>query len=236
MKIGHFCHIWYTDIADEFAECFSKTPVPYELHITTAGGSIKQVQHAMSSRQIHTAIMHGVQNIGRDIYPLVCVLGPIMKSFDLICFTHSKKSTHAAGGLGDSWRRYLLRNLAGSSEIMTDIIRKFEANPRLGILYPDHFQASMSWGKNYNIARVLAVKMGLGPLSPDRTPDFCPGTMFWVRPRALQKLFNLKLTMADFAKAFINNRDGTICQAIERLITLVVTSSGYILEKYTPLP
>jgi O-antigen biosynthesis protein len=191
MKVGHFSHIWYTDVAPELAQAFSNTPVPYDLHITTGQYYIQQVQNAMSAKQIHIAQMHAVQNVGRDIFPFVCVLGPIMQQYDVVCFTHSKKSTHIRSDLGANWRGYLLRNLAGTPDVINTILRKFETNPTLGIVYPETFPAirgSVEWAKNYTIAKSLMMRMGVSELSTE-CPEYSAGTMFWVRPKALQKLW-----------------------------------------------
>jgi lipopolysaccharide biosynthesis protein len=238
LRVGIFAHIWYADLAPEFAEVFSHIPGPYDLHISTSFRYTKQIQDAMSAKQIHIATMHPTPNIGRDIFPFICILGPSMKEYDVACFVHSKKSLHVPPSFGIAWRQYLLRNLLGTPETISTILEKFSTDKELGILYPDPFPPiipHIGWAYDYTIANSLARKMGFF-VREDITPEYSPGTMFWYRPQALATLWDLGLKERDFVDATISKQDKTIAQAIERLLTYIVFSSNYTLERYTPFP
>jgi lipopolysaccharide biosynthesis protein len=56
--------------------------------------------------------------------------------------------------------------------------------------------------------------------------DFPTGTMFWARTAALKPLFALGLRWDDYPREPAAN-DGTILNAIERLLPFVAAHAGY---------
>ena len=76
-------------------------------------------------------------NRGRDVSALLIGGRGIVDRYDYICFAHDKKSTQTPPLLiGQSFAYKCFENILGSGEYVRNVIRTFEANPRLGLLVP----------------------------------------------------------------------------------------------------
>ena len=87
-------------------------------------------------REVH---IRAFANIGRDMAPFVVEFKDIYHNYDLVCWVHSKKTPYSTFSLGDEWRKYLLDNILGSTEMVDKIINDFETTPDLGLVFSDHF-------------------------------------------------------------------------------------------------
>ncbi|EKD69921.1 MAG: glycosyl transferase, group 1, partial [uncultured bacterium] len=94
----------------------------------------------------------------------------------------------------------------------------------LGIVYPDDPHL-MGWTENKPAADKLALRLDMNNL-PDGNFSFPIGNMFWVRPKAIQPLFDLKFTWDSYPVEPLPG-DGTLLHALERISPLVVEKLGY---------
>ena len=173
------------------------------------------------------------ENRGRDVRPFLELLeAGRLDRYRYVCKIHGKKSND--GGrisyLGALWRRRSLFDLLAGPGIAETIVRAFEADSGVGIIGPRAFRLPSetsppepSWGKKRPKVLELAAKMGVAP--DEFLLDFYGGTMFWVRPEALQPLRDLNL-----AGAFPEQQgllDGGLEHATERLFTTSAVVAGY---------
>mgnify|MGYP000507114898 FL=1 len=110
------------------------------------------------------------------------------------------------------------------------IFQLFDQTPHLGLVFPEYHSAladQISWGTNFDAAKVLADQMGVS-LDPEAVTPFPAGSMFWAKPSALEPLFALNLSFDDFP-AESAQIDGTPAHAIERLFGEVARASGHSL-------
>ena len=114
------------------------------------------------------------------------------------------------------------------------IVDMFERDPSLGIVGPAalrmpnaRYTADMAWGtdKNRELTMRLARRMGVHRGEPDL--DFFAGTMFWVRPRALEPIRRLNLQRSDFPDE-AGQLDGELQHAFERLFSVSAMRRGYL--------
>ena len=165
-------------------------------------------------------------NKGRDVAPFLMQLQGIAKSYDYICHVHSKRSKH--GSFGDKWRAYLFTNLLGSAPGIAEVIKAFDEDDKLGLIYPNtfwHVKAAIEWGSNRsytaNLLHMLGVEVTLGEV-----PVFPAGDMLWFRSKAVEQLFDHKLTWDDFPEE-LGQLDGTIMHAVERAWVYIAQKNGY---------
>ncbi len=242
MKVGLFIHAFYSDVLTDIV---GTVPVGRFDGVVVTSSLPKEQIVSVCMRKFDNVDFIKVPNVGRDIAPFVIFAQPKLKDYDLCLWLHTKKSLllqavwDSAPGLGSGWCEYLVKNLAGTGEIVDSIIKKFEENPKLGMLFPEPYAGlphKMSWGSNYSLSKELCRRMEMDLHSnPDGSPPpHSSGTMFWFRPESLRKLWNLKLKLDDFANVDINTLDGSIAHSLERIFGLIVDSSNYDVEVYTP--
>ena len=173
------------------------------------------------------------KNIGRDIYPFLTQMRSHFKYYKYICHLHTKKSIHKQL-LGSNWSQYLYNNLIGKIEIISDIIYDFEYNKKIGIIFPEPYYEIIrdvdgfdninfplhKTNKNLmnDILNIIFHKYVVG-----QKLIFPVGNMFWARTKAIYQIFKIKLK---YPKE-LNQTNGTIMHAIERLWVYLVKLNGY---------
>ncbi|WP_430391368.1 rhamnan synthesis F family protein [Dyella sp. 20L07] len=229
LSIGVMAHVYYPDLLDELAEKLSNIPLPYTLMVSVVDESARASAQARLTalpnlRQLHIRV---VPNRGRDIAPLLLSFRSEILALDLLCHVHTKKSLY--GGRDQvGWRHYLLESLLGSKERLAWIFGMFQANPTLGIVYPESYTSVPLWGhtwlSNAEWGQLLAQQLGI-EIDTREYLDFPAGSMFWARTQALRPLFELGLRLDAFPPEE-GQIDGTLQHAIERMLCFVVRQQG----------
>ena len=167
-----------------------------------------------------------VPNKGRDIGPFLTGFSDDLRRYEIVGHVHTKQTLHVKDRKTvDLWNTLLFENLLGGKHRMTDVIASaFSEDPELGLVFPDDPHV-IGWNENLSHAEALALQMGLSLPLPENI-NFPVGTMFWARSKALQPLFDLKLGWSDYPEEPLPI-DGSKLHAIERLLPLVVRSTGY---------
>ncbi|HEX7815144.1 rhamnan synthesis F family protein [Dyella sp.] len=229
MRIGIMIHMFYPDLAEEFSRSLSLVPRPFVLMISVVDDQAReQVQRQMQSlANMERLIIKVVANRGRDIAPMLLAFRDEILATDVFCHLHTKKSLYS-GQEQTHWRHYLVDSLFGDMQRLAWILGMFQANPDLGLVYPESFRGVPLWGHtwlgNADWGRQLAAQLGLA-IDTTQYLDFPAGSMFWARSQALRPLFELGLRLEAFP-AEQGQTDGTLQHAIERMLGLVVRQQG----------
>jgi glycosyltransferase involved in cell wall biosynthesis len=220
-------HLFYPALASGFLEKMAANTSRCDLLVTT-NDDVKaaELRKTMVAYDAGEVTIRVVPNRGRDIGPFLAALTEgILDRYDVVGHVHSKRSLFTGALLGETWREFLWQNLLGGLHPMMDIIlARFQADKKLGIVFPDDPHLP-DWDKNLTIAKDLAVRMGIAePLPPYF--NFPVGSMFWARTKALTPLVGLKLGWDDYPKEPVPI-DGTILHAIERLLPFATRHAGF---------
>ena len=197
-------------------------PVKFDLFITTTSLEkyiyiINYIKKYSKANYFEVLI---VENKGRDILPFLKQIKSKFRKYKYICHIHSKKSKHSKTvSLGVNWRKYLLNNLLGNTDIVSNILQTFENNEKLGFIFPEAYfgiikffflltNGTKSWMNflanqffpNYKIGKLL---------------NFPAGNMFWARIDAIFQIFTYDLSKY-FPKEN-NQTNDTIMHGIERI-------------------
>lgn len=225
--IAVVCPAFYADVAGEIAAALQAIPVPFDCYLSTdTAEKANQIRAAFAGWSRGAVDVRVMPNRGRDIAPKFVGFRDVYARHELVLFLHTKRSTHHSAG-GD-WRRYLFHHLIGSPEIVTANLAAFEASPRLGILFPQHWKGvstAIHWAYDFPLARGLARRLGVD-IAQDRLLDFPAGSMFWARSAALRPLLDLGLTWEDFPEEK-GQVDATPAHAVERLMLYAAEKAGY---------
>lgn len=229
LGIGVMAHVFYPDLLEELARELAHLPLPCTLMVSVVDESARVRAEEALSRLPQVKVLHvrTVPNRGRDIAPLLVTFRDDILALDLVCHVHTKKSLYG-GREQAGWRQYLFGSLLGSVERLSWIFGMFEANPALGMVYPESYADVPLWGhtwlSNVGWGRELAGRLGFD-IDTAGYLDFPAGSMFWARTQALRPLLELDLRTDSFPPEQ-GQVDGTLQHAVERMFCLVARHQG----------
>lgn len=230
LRVGVMAHVYYPDLVEEFAAALCLLPVPYALLVSVVDAEAEErVRRKFSTLpNVTTLLVKRVENRGRDIAPMLVTFHDEILALDLIGHVHTKKSLYT-GSEQEEWRRYLMRSLFGSPERLAWIFGMFQADAKLGMVYPESYAGIPLWAhtllSNADQCEALAHRMGIA-MDRQGYLDFPAGSMFWARVPALRPLYDLRLRLEEFP-AEQGQIDGTLQHAVERLLGIVSRQQGY---------
>ena len=226
-RVAAIIHIYYEEIAYEILAYANNFPRGTDLFLSTdtelKASRIASIFEAYKFGRVTIRI---VPNRGRDIAPKLVGYRDVYEKYEYVLHLHSKKSVHNSK-LG-SWRTYLYETLSGSPAHVWDILEVFDRAPRVGMIFPQHYEYIrrwIAWDGNYGECRRLAARLHY-ELFEGHPLDFPSGSMFWARSAALRPLLDLQLTLEDF-QIESGQEDNTMAHAIERLYAIVCELSGH---------
>lgn len=238
-SVAVHAHMYYVDLADEFAQYLRKMPCSFDLYASTANEQDREFVEKvfLTIPNVGCVDVRVVPNIGRDIAPFVVEFGKDMAKYDVISHIQTKKTLHNSEAY--DWSKYLLDALFGESGRIAFFLRELKAG-RYGIVYPQYFYklpyASNTWLANEEIAKSWASRFGVEDL-PKGYLDFPAGSMFWACTDALRPLLEAGLDWGDFPPEQ-GQTDGTLAHCIERMLGVVPMSRdfqlGVIRDTRTP--
>jgi Rhamnan synthesis protein F len=223
-------HFHYVELAADLVRRIAPRGARCDLLLSTDEARKAEVLRAATSGYGRGEVkIRIVPNRGRDIGAFLTGFGDeIVARYEIIGHVHGKRSLHG-GGLdpffGERWREFLWQNLIGGRDRSMDIVLAHLAqDEKLGLVFPEDPYLH-AWDGNLAAAEKLAARMGITDSLP-RHFVFPTGTMFWARTAALKPLFALGLRWGDYPREPAAN-DGTILNAIERLLPFVAGHAGY---------
>jgi GT2 family glycosyltransferase len=220
-------HLYYIDLADEFKRYIDKIPFLYDLYISVPIGVDKTriYESFKNLGYLNELIIEEVQNIGRDVAPMLTQFGLRLRKYKYLCHLHSKKSEYDSDMNG--WREYLCNSLLGDSESINKIISTFENNLKCNLIYPENYiylePRKYSWSENKYMGKKILKKLKIqAPVS--EYFDYPAGNMFWVRIESILPLLNI-FNIYEFGPED-GKTDGTMAHALERVIAIVANDSN----------
>ena len=242
-------HLYYEDLLEEIINKTNNIPLKFDLFITMISSleKIKLDQYLKTFSKANKYEIKTVENKGRDILPLIIQMKNKIKNYKYLCHLHTKKSKHKKN-LGEQWRNYLYENLLGSKIIITEILSDFEHYEKLGFIFPEPYYEiiknifdfnNIEFGlhrKNKKYMNYVLNKIFPG-YEIGNNLIFPLGNMFWAKVNSIHQIFKIRF-LKKFPKE-LNQTDGTIMHAIERIWLYLVKLNGFyykiIFKYYKPL-
>ncbi len=213
-------HCFYPDTLDSIIPYLLFFPAHVHLYVTTDTEEKKKyIVKKLQNTAFEYIDVRICPNQGWDMAPFFIGLKDVLLKYELILKLHVKKSTHMDAALAHAWREVLYGSLMRSSEHVSNIIKSFEHNPKLGVIAPTSyppFSLPLQRGNKKNIHNILQ-RQDIN-LPPDAAIDFPVGGMFWCRSKILHPWLKLNLSYDDFNTTNIKQRDGTLAHTLERVI------------------
>tara|TARA_B110000503_G_C6979213_1_gene342493 strand:+ start:99 stop:680 length:582 start_codon:yes stop_codon:yes gene_type:complete len=149
------------------------------------------------------------------------------EDWEYLVHLHTKKSRDHFSSRGAKWNDALWAEL-GNPETAITAVEILHQHADQGLAYPDvtAFVSPLNfhWNENTEIARGILGQ--IGHELPEGPIAFPAGGMFAVKKAAILPLLSLGLKSTDMPPEPVGN-DGTILHALERLIGVVPTLTGY---------
>lgn len=223
-EIAVVLHMFYEDLFEEITSYLQNLD-HFDLYVSMPESNRKFSDKIFAS--FPDAKILFTKNRGRDIFPFISIYRNIsLLNYKYLLKIHTKKSTYREDG--DAWRTDIYRKLIGSAEIINSIILAFENNQTIGIIAPKGHVVdyqTYTWPINRLKNEELARKAGIN-IKEITSFNFVAGSMFWVKPEALQYLKLLSIELEDFEPEPLKP-DGALVHALERFIGLAVEEKGY---------
>ena len=133
-------HIFYEDILNEIINKTNNIPIKFDLYISTDTAQKKEFIKKYIDRysKANNFYIQITENKGRDILPFLIQMREVFYKYKCLCHIHTKKSL-TDPELGKNWRIYLLNNLLGTTEVISEILTDFENHDKLGFIFPENY-------------------------------------------------------------------------------------------------
>ncbi|MEO7105650.1 MAG: rhamnan synthesis F family protein, partial [Rhodoferax sp.] len=229
-RIAVHAHIFYADVAPEFAVFLGHMPFEFDLFVSVPTEEVRLASqsafaHLPKATQLKIVV---VPNQGRDVAPLFCTFGEELRKYDYLAHIHTKKSLYNDGAT-QGWREYLLEQLFGSPTQIRKIFTLLSESTGIGFVYPQNYSKlpywANTWLSNKPLGRAWCQRLGIDNM-PHGFFDYPAGSMFWARTSALMSLFDAGIKLDDFPPE-TGQKDATFAHCLERLFALTAYHSGY---------
>ncbi len=215
-------HVYYPEIWPSIADRLSRMPERFDLVVSLTRHRAEGLERDIlcSFPQAKIAV---VDNIGRDIWPFLCMIEQgLAHGYDAVLKLHTKRSPHRLDG--DLWRERLLDALLPSPEGIARILDVLRRDREVGLVVPDgNVLGAEFWGSNRELVETIAARV---PLAFDPESLLFPaGSMFWSRPFLLERLGDPGIAAEDFEPE-TDAIDSTLGHAMERYVGVVARASG----------
>ncbi len=234
-KTAIFMHIYDTTMLPTLKGYVDNLPARTHVYISTTSEERKTKILSAFANHKHVEV-RVLPNIGRDVSALLVSFRDVVFDYDYICITHDKKTSHLKPEcVGEGFAYMGYENILASREFVESVFKAFDADPFLGLLYapdPNHADFAshigLEWGNNYESTLALYKELGLTVPIDKKHPPMAPfGSSFWCKTEALRALFNKTWSYDDFPKEPLNETDGLILQAIERIYPYTAQQAGF---------
>lgn len=245
LKIGLFAHLFYPQKLDFFVRYLKNIPFPFDLNVTTPSEEIKRsLTKSISSAETNLAGLdiRIVKNRGRDIGPWIVEFRDKHFDYDLALKLQVKEHSQQPDVLGHVWNRYLFDCVLGSPQSVGSVVRAFEQDEKLGLVfptYPPFYNMMFPHGytgssEDQHFRDLTFTRLAIKPVAETAQPIFSAGGIQWYRPKALSRLFESDVTIADFPREPFPT-SSTFGHGLERAIPYIAQASGYSYKLCIPL-
>ena len=130
----------YNDYSiNEIINKINNIPFYFDLFISTNSLTNKnkvneQTKKHSKAKKIEIVVL---QDKERNFIPFLIQMRNYIKNYKYICHIHTKNSLFL--DIEEEWNNYLVNNLLGNENIVSEILTDFEENIKLGIVFPENY-------------------------------------------------------------------------------------------------
>ena len=222
-------HLYYPDQTGYFIEKLSNIcGCKWDLVVTCPEECPEAVESLLSFKPDARIIQ--VENSGYDVWPFIYVLDNTdIGKYDYVLKLHTKNRSEKERFNGIhfrdyQWRNCLVDSLVGSREVFGRNLAAFGKDRTTGILFGYPVLRKLTRGLPEDLGMLADEMKRLGLEIKDRR--FCAGTMFMARIQPYAALCGGAVPPGIFSSVQRSHSIGSMAHVYERILTMVVTSSG----------
>lgn len=232
-------HLWHLDVALEILEFFQESSRFFELRLAVPDNldsaiPLKLVRHVEENYEFQKVSTLAVPSVGRDIGGFVSSLihsmqSPIDKNLPHL-FLHTKNTPQLHWLLVRHWRKTLVFDIADQVNLVIALLLLKFCNASL--IYAksnDRIEGGSDQvderKESYHLARALSRELFN---KTNERMRFCAGTMMWVTPARVEKVWSIEKLQAVLSKLEPSTtmQEPSYAHAFERLFPDIVRRSG----------
>ena len=234
-KVAVIIYMYYDNKLDYYYNYLKKISNDIDMYIITSNkNNIVKLYSRLLALGKNVKI-RTKKNRGRDISAFLIAAKDILDRYKYVCFLHDKNcKTQDMREDTEIWENNIWENTLCNEQYIDEILCYFEANPQIGLMLPPAPYSkniprwyTNSWLKNYDNTVKLLKQLGCNIEINYEMFPLSIGTNFWVRTKAIEKLYKYNWRYEDFDEEPLRI-DGTISHAIERSLSFIVRDSGYM--------
>ena len=234
-KVAVVIYIYYNNRLDYYYNFIKEIPKGIHIYIITSDENILDDLYSKIIRNEKNIEIRLKNNRGRDISAFLITSRDILSNYEYVCFIHDKNyKTKDMKEDTEIWEDNVWQNTLCNKCYINEILSCFEENLKIGLMIPPAPYSgniprwyTNSWLKNYNNTVKLLKQIGCNIEIKYEQFPISIGTNFWVRTKAIEKLYKYNWKYEDFDEEPLK-MDGTISHAIERSLSFIVEDSGFI--------
>ena len=231
-------HIYYEDLIDSIFDSYLAPQATQCDLIVTVMNDVSLDSLQKIKQKFNNCFIVQTPNQGRDIRPFVIAY---RLAYDLgylyACKIHTKKSLQRHDG--EEWRTQLLDSLIGSTEGVVNILKRFQADPSLGLVVSRGWLYDLSspnmYSGNIHWLDTLLIRLSQHKMIGKYAIQFPAGSMYWFRIAALSQLREEAFVSISEFELEAGQVDGTLAHTLERLTGLMSDCNGYKTISDTPV-
>ncbi len=234
LKVAIVVHVFNEYFIQELIDNLNEMPTDFALFATVTNENLRHemqlsIAQKLNRKNIKLKIVVS-ENRGRNFGPFLLHFSKeLYEDYDLLLHVHSKRDRKRP--LLRNWGRYLLKNLLGSRQNITDIIALFSLDPEVGVVYPTTYyrlgEVSKWQDFDFDVKQYLT-EINL-PIAIPEIFDYPAGGMFWARTDALKEILTYEYSIGNFAieENFQSDRNFHFPWLLERLVGIEPITHGF---------
>ncbi len=237
MRIVVIAHVSDIDRAGHLRRMLRSIPPGWDLVVTTGDGrkaarlaEVFIAGEPDGPSSVDIRVTPGGR--GRDMGDFFVACRDLIHSdrYDLIVKIHARPMRRKTANVRRYFRRYQLENLMGSADHVRAVLRLFEEEARLGLVFPPMMHVGFAtmgraWAGLRERASALCDELGISVPLDVHSPLAPFGAMWIARPAALRRIA-IDWRYRDYGKAG-RQRYGNLAHLQERLVVVAAAQDGF---------
>jgi hypothetical protein len=232
-------HLWHLDVAIDILKTYKKTSKYFELRLAIPDNLTPSIlnqlnNHLEQKYHFSKVTTLKIPAVGRDIGGLISSLIYSMESFEYRgrphLFLHTKNTPNIHPLLAWQWRKSLIDDISfGLASTISLFLFRFGRASIVYSLANDRFEDGQDdideRKESYRLARALSRELFN---ESNEKMRFCAGTMMWVMPARVEKVWSVEKLQAVLSKLEPSPtmQEPSHAHAFERLFPDIVRRSG----------
>lgn len=233
-KVAMLCYCYYADMLDYCCDWAKNLPEWADIYVIVVNDQSLQNAKKIFAKLPNKVEVRIKENRGQLASAVLISGKDIFDKYDLVCVTQAKKTLQ----LGDQFSsenfcNHCWEGVLKSSAYVLNLIQSYNDNPRMGYtcnFVPnwDHFTGLIGCETTVNRQNMKKLYQDFKLHIPfDDEPIASYGECYWVRSKGYKNLLSYKWKHDDFPEAKNSPKDGSILNALERMLPLFVQDEGF---------